>query len=323
MNAESWPSLAADEVDEGVVDLSTPEVASLPEAADTEMPREVVVSGLVGVSEAPRRRPPWLVVLAAGWILLFALLAVFASVLPLRNPKQIGTTLSQAPGLRAEFLGTDDLGRSELSRIVYGARVSLAIGLGATLGAMAVGLALGTIAGYFRGLAESTIDVVTTTMLAFPPLIFLMALTSVLAANLRSLVLILGLLGVPLFTRIARASTISYANRDFVLAARSMGATNRRVLLREIAPNVLLPVVSFGLVSAAVVIVAEGSLSFLGLGIRAPQASWGGMVAAGKQYMSQHPHLVFVPAAAFIGTVFSLNVLGDWARARFSQGRTG
>jgi peptide/nickel transport system permease protein len=196
----------------------------------------------------------------------------------------------------------------------------LSIGLGATLIGIAAGTALGVIAGYFRGLAESAIDVLTTTVLAFPPLIFLMAITAVLAPNLRSLVLALALLSIPMFARIARASTISYANRDFVIAARSMGASNRRVLLREITPNVLLPVLSFSLVFAAVVIVAEGSLSFLGLGIRPPQPSWGGMVAAGKQYMNQHPHLVFVPAVPFILTVFSLNVVGDWARARFQGG---
>jgi peptide/nickel transport system permease protein len=316
MSIESGRDLGPD------IDLSVAELPPLVEmSAQTEVPREIVAGGLGSVSSAPKRRRAWVVALGAGWLILLALLAIFADALPLTNPRQIGAAVSRGPGLRwPEFLGTDDLGRSELSRIIYGARVSLSIGLGATLIGIAAGTALGVIAGYFRGLAESAIDVLTTTVLAFPPLIFLMAITAVLAPNLRSLVLALALLSIPMFARIARASTISYANRDFVIAARSMGASNRRVLLREITPNVLLPVLSFSLVFAAVVIVAEGSLSFLGLGIRPPQPSWGGMVAAGKQYMNQHPHLVFVPAVPFILTVFSLNVVGDWARARFQGG---
>jgi peptide/nickel transport system permease protein len=279
------------------------------------------IPGEVAAPVPQRRRRSWAVIGAAAWLVGLTLLAVFADVLPLRAPDAISSTLSQPPGARwPEFLGTDDLGRSMLSRIVFGARVSLTIGLGATTGGLIVGTTFGMVAGYLRRGADDVIDTVMTALLAFPPLILLLALASVLSPNLRTLSFALGLVSVPMFYRLARASTISITEREYVLSARSMGASHRWLLVRELLPNVILPVASFAIVFAALIIVAEGSLSFLGLGIRPPQPSWGGMVATGQESMDDHPHLVFVPAVAFIATVLSLNVVGDWARARFSRG---
>lgn len=277
---------------------------------------------LGGALTQPRVRRKWVVLIAAFWLILLALLAVLAGVLPLRDPTKMSADLSLPPGLRwPEFLGTDDLGRSELSRIIYGARVSLAIGLGATFGGLLVGTVFGLLAGYFKGWVEAVVDTIMTAMLAFPPLIFLLALTAVLKPDLRSLVVALSLVSVPMFYRIVRATTLTSVSRDYVLAARSMGASNRRILVRELLPAVMLPAMSYAVIFAAVIIVAEGSLSFLGLGIRPPDPSWGGMVASGQEYLDETPHLVLVPALAFIFTVFSLNVIGDWARARVGRGK--
>lgn len=280
--------------------------------------RAVDVIGVAVSRRDLRRRHSALVRVCIGWLVLVSAMTVVAPFLPLADYGEVGGDIRLAPGFRwPEFLGTDHLGRSVLSRIVNGARVSIGVGIGSVLLGMAMGIALGVIAGYFRGKVDAAINVLMDALLAFPPLALLLALASVFEPSLRNLIFALGLLVIPTFGRIARANTLTVASRDFVLAARLLGAGHVRILVREILPTVLLAVSSFAFIVIAALIVAEGSLSFLNLGIPPPQPSWGGMIAAGQPYLGTEPFLVFVPAVMLFVTVFSLNTVGDAVRARF------
>jgi peptide/nickel transport system permease protein len=266
----------------------------------------------------PRRKGNVFLWFGIIWLGLMTFFALTAPYLPLRGYGEIGSEIKLRPGFRwHEPLGTDNLGRSEISRVINGARVSMGVGLGAVLLGMAVGIALGVTAGYFRGKIDTVISILMDALLAFPPLVLLLALASVLKPSLKNLILALGFLVIPTFGRIARANTLVIARREFVLAAKVMGATHWRLLIREVVPNVLLPVSSYAFIVVASLIVAEGSLSFLGLGVPPPQPSWGGMIAAGQPNLATDPHLVFVPALFLFLTVFSFNAVGDRVRARF------
>lgn len=273
--------------------------------------------------EVPRvRKPRSLVVyLSYGWLFVMIAAAIFADLLPLasysipvgppRQPPQLGSLDLLA--------GTDNLGRSMLSRCVYGAQVSLLIGTVATLIGSALGSSIGMLGGYFQKRTDAGIRLLSDTMLAFPPLILLMALTAVFAPGLGTLMVGLSLIIIPSFLRLARANTLTWTAREFVLAARNMGAGHGRILGREILPNVLPPLLAYLPIVMAALIVAEGSLSFLGLGIPPPTPSWGGMISDGKDSLATAPHLVFVPAAVIFCTVFALNQAGDHLRGRFDR----
>lgn len=265
-----------------------------------------------------RRRPGLGLCLAMFWLVLIVLLAIFADVLPISS---YGTPAGHArlnPGVELkEPLGTDNFGRSELSRVIYGARASLAVGFLSTLLGLLIGGTIGTAAGYFRGRLDRALGLLIDSMLAFPPLVLLLGLAAVLTPSVPMLVVSIGVVTIPSFARLARANAIRFSARDFVTAARLMGAGHRRILTREVIPNSILPVASYAFLVVATVIVVEGALSFLGLGVPPPQPSWGGMIAAGQKELATDPYLVFVPAAAMFLTVLSLSVLGDSARRRF------
>lgn len=266
----------------------------------------------------PRRRSGVALWLAVLWLLAIVLAAVLAGILPIKGYGEADFNhIRQGPGLRwPEPLGTDALGRSELSRVIYGARVSLAVGFLSVAIGFVVGTSLGIIAGYFRGKVEAVINIVTDTLLAIPPLVLLLGITVVLTPSLRNLVVGLAVLGTPTFTRLARASTLTVSRREFVAAAQILGAPRWRVVLREITPNVLLPVGSFCAEIIGVFIVAESSLSFLNLGVPPPQPTWGGMIAEGYPDLSTAPALTFVPTVALFLTVFSFKIVGDRLRSR-------
>lgn len=274
---------------------------------------------------APRRkvrsRPSIAVILAVVWIALIVGAALFADLLPVADPDAIGRSYRAEPGTAGALLGTDALGRDILSRVLHGARMSLAVAFGATAIAAVVGTTIGMIAGYRRGAVDLGTDILTSTILAFPPLIFLIALVAALQPGLRTLVLGLAIVATPSFLRVARAATIADATKEYVLAAQTLGASSLRILTRELLPNVLRPVLSFALVIAATLVVAEGSLSFLGLGVPAPAPSWGGMIAQGQGDLARAPHIVLVPGLFFFLTVYSLNRIGDEVSARLGKGQ--
>ena len=218
-------------------------------------------------------------------------------------------------------LGTDTMGRDIVSRLIYGARVSLSVGLLAPLIGLCVGGLIGCLAGFYRGAFESIIVTTMDIILAFPGLVLLLVVTFYLGPNLQNLVLTLGFLTVPAFCRVARAKTLALSNLDFVQAARLTGAGNITIMVREIIPNVFIPVAVYGLLVAAFMIMAEGALSFLGLGIPAPTPSWGGMIAEGKEVLDEAPHVSMIPAAIMFLTVISFNLIGDSLRNYFEHGR--
>ena len=280
--------------------------------------------------EAAFRRPPkvrgrvlfWV---AIAWVSLMILLAIFANLLPLHRYDLLVTSLSPstAPGWRAEFLGTDSTGRSVLSRIIFGARESMLVSVLAASLTFVVGLAIGVVAGFFRGKVDAVISVVLDAVLAIPSLILLIAIASVGRSGTATLVVSLGIVGIPSVARLARAATLALADRDYIVAARVMGATNVRIIVRELLPEIVLRVSSFVFLLMALFLVAEGSLSYLGLGVPPPTPSWGGMIADGQSYLSTQPYLILVPTAFLFLTVYSFTVIGDRARRHFDSRESG
>ena len=252
-------------------------------------------------------------VVAVGWLVLIASAAVLVDVLPLPEAVDPGLALDQpvlaSPG-GSHLLGTDQYGLDILGQLVRGARVSLVVGLGGTVIGLVVGGAIGIVAGYFGGRVDGAIGVATDVLLSFPPLILLMTLASVLEPSTPSVALALGALAVPSYIRLARANTLRVAHADFITMSRAMGASDTRILARGIMPNLLPTLLSFGLLLMAVLIVAESSLSFLGLSVQPPEPTWGNMIAAAEPRFEEHPYLL-VPALALFLTVFSVNRIGD------------
>jgi peptide/nickel transport system permease protein len=270
----------------------------------------------VAVVAAPRaRRLGLLFWMAIGWVTFVFAVAILADVLPLPSPTDMDMLERRAPFSFAHWLGTDGLGRDELSRLIHGARISLVVGLCAPIIGLTIGGALGMLAGYFRGRFETLVVGSMDVLLAFPPLIFVLAVVAFLGQSILNLTCIIGILGIPAFMRVARASTLTLARREFVIAAQALGATHARILLRELLPNVFLPLLAFFLLGVAVTIVVEGALSFLGLGVPPPISSWGSMIGEGRESLDVAPRLAFLPAIAMFLTVLSFNLVGDTLRA--------
>jgi peptide/nickel transport system permease protein len=253
--------------------------------------------------------------LALGWIGFVVIVSTFAAVLLPYGPLDMDMLERRAAPSLVHWLGTDGLGRDELARLVYGARVSLTVGLCAPIIGITIGGALGILAGYFRGRFETVVVGSMDVLLAFPPLVFALAMVAFLGQSVFNLTCILGVLGIPAFMRVARAATLSLAEREFVVAARALGASHARILLHELLPNVFLPLLAFFLLGVAVTIVVEGALSFLGLGVPPPSPSWGSMIGEGRESLEIAPRLAFLPAGTMFLTVLSFNLIGDTLRA--------
>ena len=262
-----------------------------------------------------RRQLGALFVCAVGWIALIGLAAIFANLLPIASPTDMDLLGKRALPSARHLLGNDQLGRDELSRLIYGGRISLTVGLLAPVIGVTIGGALGLLAGYFRGRLETLAIGGVDVLLAFPPLVFALALTTYLGQSAFNITLVIGILSIPAFTRVSRAVTLSLSEREFVTAARALGATHSRILIRELLPNVALPLVAFFLLGVAVTIVVEGALSFLGLGVPPPAPSWGSMIGEGRESLDIAPWLAFLPAGFMFLTVLSFNIVGDTLRA--------
>lgn len=257
---------------------------------------------------------------ALGWLMLVFLGAITAGLLPLSfTPDQMDSEhLAALPG-GTHLLGTDAMGRDIVVRLLFGARITLTVGICAPLIGMTAGLLLGMPAAFYRGWTERVIMFLTDVVLAFPGLIFLLVVTSVLGPSLTTITIGLGLLISPRFVRVVRANTARFAEREFVQAARISGARDRAILLGEILPNVMGPLLAYSLLVSGFVIVAEGGLGFLGLSVPSPTPSWGGMIATGRDVLEQTPHVAMIPMAAMFLTVLSVNVIGDRVRGRYER----
>jgi peptide/nickel transport system permease protein len=283
----------------------------------TEHTGEVGGSRLREAYRQLRRNP--VAILGAALILLFVLVAVLAPVLAPYSPKDgdlSQITLSHVPGPSSHhLLGLDTQGRDELSRIIYGARASLLIGVvSLTLGAL-VGMLIGALAGGLGGWVDSLLMRLMDIMLAVPGLLFAIAVAAVLQPSLRSVMIAIAVVNVPVFARLLRASMIGQRGSDYVLAARSLGVKRGRIIVTHVLPNSLAPVIVQGTLSLATAIIDAAGLAFLGLGSADPSVpEWGRMLADTQQYLQSAPQLAFFPGIAIVISVLGFNLLGDALR---------
>lgn len=247
-------------------------------------------------------------------LLLAVLVAVFAPYLaPFPPLKQdLAHTLAR-PG-RPYLLGTDNVGRDVLSRVVWGTRISLVAGFASVLVAAVAGSLVGLLAGFAGGRADGVTMRLMDAVLSFPPLVLALALGAVLGAGLTGVVIALGVVYTPTFARLMRGQVLGIKGSEYVDAARTLGTSGWRICWRHVLPNAATPIVVQASLSVAFAILAEASLSFLGLGVQPPEASWGSMINAGRGYLQQAPWIVFGPGAALFVTVLGLNFVGDAVR---------
>jgi peptide/nickel transport system permease protein len=261
---------------------------------------------------------------AVGWLTVLVVLAVLAGVLPfVKDPNLPFPDAFRAGPSGAHWFGGDAIGRDMFSRVVYGARVSLGVGVASITIGMLVGGSLGILAAYFRGWVDAVLSAATDVLLAFPSLIILLTLVAFLGQNVRNVILGLTVIAIPSLYRVARAATLRFADREFVIAARALGANHRRIILRELLPNVVPALASYALLSVAVVVVAEAALSFLGLSVSAPTPTWGSLINEGRSTLTDAPHVALIPCAVMFTTLLSLNHVGDRLRAAFDVRESG
>jgi peptide/nickel transport system permease protein len=262
------------------------------------------------------------------WLAVVALSAVLAPILPIADPNEINTDIVRKGPFDGSFLGGDGNGQDVFARCIWGARTSLIVGIGAIVFALLIGGTLGLMAGYYKGRTDTILTSSFDILLALPALVLALTLIAVLSPNsldnpptsferLRALILTLGIVSIPVLARITRANTLAWSQREFVMAARAMGAKDRRIIVREVLPNVMPAMFSIALLGVAVVIVAEGGLALLGLSVPPPAVSWGAIIATGQGELQNEPWIVFAPSFFIFLTVISLNYLGDVVRARF------
>ncbi len=270
-----------------------------------------------GDEKAVRRRLGVGFWLAMVWLLVMAFVALFAPWLPIADPTEVGFGgARESPSFDAWF-GTDALGRDVFSRTMHGARISLAVGGFAIVFGMVIGGALGILAGYFRGRLDQAVGFVFFVLLSFPALVLAILITATLERSLLVVSLTIGILGVAPVGLLSRASTLVYAEREFVAAARVLGAKHGRIIVRELLPNVVIPMGALTLLGMALAVVAEGSLAFLGLSVAGENAiSWGKMIVdgAGIRDLQNATHVTMFPVVVMFVTVQALNFAGDRIR---------
>ena len=278
----------------------------------------------VGTASMPERRSFWeffqqmrrvrMAVPSAAVLLFFLLLAALADVVAPVNPMAQDLGNGLRPPSPEHLLGTDELGRDVLSRVILGSRVSMEVGVLANLLALALGVPLGLIAGYSRNMLDSLIMRIMDGLLAFPVLILAIAIAAALGPSLANVIIAVGAVQMPFIARLARGVTLSVREQEFVLAAVALGARDTRILLHHILPNIIAPIMVQTALSVSFAIVAEASLSFLGVGIQPPQPSWGNMLQTGYRYIEIAPWLVLTPGVGIFLTVLAFNFLGDGFR---------
>lgn len=254
---------------------------------------------------------------AAGMVLVavFVVLAVFAQWIAPKDPAAIDLPLRLQGPSAAHWFGTDELGRDILSRVVYGARISMLVGSSVVAGSLVLGLIFGSIAGYYGGYTDRFFNVIVmNAFLSFPGILLAIAFVAFLGPGIINLILALCIGGWVGYARLVRGQVLAVKEKEFVEAARALGASDWRIITRHILPNIIQPVIVQAAIGMAGAVLAEATLSFLGLGVPPPTASWGSMLNDGRSHLFDAPHLVLFPAAAVMLAVLSFNFIGDALR---------
>jgi len=252
--------------------------------------------------------------IGAVLVVLFVIGAIFAPLLSSYDPIEPDYGVVRQPPSAQHWLGTDDLGRDLYTRVLFGARISLFAAFLPLVISSSIGITLGLIAGTIRGVAETIIMRVMDALLSIPQILLIIVIAGILGPSLVNALIAIGIVGVARYARIVYGETLSVAEREYVLASRSLGKPTMSILFQEILPNVMAPIIVVASLSIGGIILAEATLSFLGLGIQPPTASWGSMVATGNRYLQLAPWMSLVPGAAIFLMVMAVNFLGDGVR---------
>jgi peptide/nickel transport system permease protein len=263
-----------------------------------------------------RRRLPLGLTIGGLILILLGLVAALAPALARRDPLEQNIARRLQPPTREHLLGTDRLGRDLLSRLLHGARVSLVTGGLVVATAVTVGLTLGMISGYYGGHVDFGIQRVVDVVMAFPGILLAIGIMAFIGQGLANLVVAISIVNIPRVIRVARAGVLQARQMDFVEAARALGASDRTLMVRHILPTILAPIIVQATFTLVYSIRTESTLNFLGLGVPAPDPSWGGLLDDGKSYLQTAPWLIAAPAGAIALAILSLNLLGDGLRDR-------
>jgi len=267
----------------------------------------------ISLPRAARHNP--LAAVGVVLVAIFVIFAVFASWIAPQDPAHIELPTRLSSPSTTHWFGTDELGRDILSRVIYGSRISMLVGSSVVAVSLALGLIIGSIAGYYGGRLDRFVNVVVmNAFLSFPGILIAIAFVAFRGPGIFNLVLALSLGGWVGYARLVRAQVLVAREREFVEAARALGATDLRVIVRHILPNIIQPVVVQAAIGMAGAILAEATMSFLGLGVPPPIASWGAMLNDGRAHLFDAPHLVIFPALAVMLAVLSFNFIGDAMR---------
>lgn len=295
-------------------------LAALP-AVDPFPGADMVLEDTMRESAARERREKlrmfvtsWQGMIGLVLVTVFFASSIFAPLLAPYDPNAIDIPVRLSGPTAEHWLGTDQLGRDYLSRLIYGARISLALGLGAVAISGLIGITLGVVAGYFGGWIDTAISAVITTRLSLPVVLVALAVVAIVGGSLTVVLLVIGLLLWDQFAVVARTATMALRNTEYVAAAQAMGASRLHILTREILPNIRAPLIVVATVEMANAILIEAALSFLGLGVQAPLPSWGLMLSEGKTFMFFSPWVITLPGLCLFVLTLAINLMGDGLR---------
>lgn len=272
-----------------------------------------------------QRRSPWASMLrrfrknkralVGFWmVVVFVGIAVFAQAIAPYDPIEQNMDVILQPPSADHLFGTDEYGRDILSRIIYGSQISLMIGIVGVLISVVIGVGLGTVSGYFGGRTDMFIMRIMDIFMAFPSFLLALAIVSVLGPGMVNVMIAIGIFSVPTFARISRSAVISVKNKEFIEAAKSMGASHARVIFKHVLPNSVAPIIVLSTMRVATAILTASGLSFLGMGAQPPTPEWGAMLSTGREYLRTAPHVSTIPGLAIMFMVLAFNMLGDGLR---------
>jgi peptide/nickel transport system permease protein len=290
-------------------DQTTTPPRSLAEAAEAQAPRS-------GHAHRVRRELVQNRFALAGmvFLLLIGAAGLLAPLLATHPPSEQSLMSRLAPPSSEHWLGTDELGRDEFSRLLYGSRISLFISFAGTAGGVLVGTLIGLISGYAGGWTDTLAMRLIDVMFAFPGILLAILIVAVMGPGLFNLVVALVVFATPTLSRIVRSSVLSLKSQEFVQAARAIGASRLQIMFHHLLPNTMAPIIIYATLGVAGALLTTAGLGFLGLGVQPPTAEWGAMLSVGRNYLRDSPHLVIFPGLLILGTVMSLNLIGDALR---------